>query len=261
MGAAISYYTVFSIAPLLLIVIAVAGLVFDRSAAEQQIIGQLGSLLGPTGAAAVAELLRGAAQSQRSGLAAAVGIAALLLGSTSVFAELQSALDRIWRVPAAREVQGWWALLRARLLSFGMILGIGFLLAVSLSLSAALSALNSWWGSAFEGWAITLKIINAVVSFGVITLLFAMIYKFLPQARIGWRDVWIGALVTSLLFEIGKELIGVYLGTSGITSTFGAAGSLAVLLVWVYYSAQVFLLGAEFTWVFAHERGTRRAAP
>jgi membrane protein len=258
MGAAISYYTVFSIAPLLLIAIAVAGLVFDRTAAEHQIITQLGALLGAAGASAVEGLLRNAAQSQRSGLAAAIGGVALLLGATSVFGELQTALDRIWRVPQPRRISGVWAILRARLLSFGMILGLGFLLAVSLMLSAALSALSTWWGTALAGWAMTLKILNAVVSFAVITLLFAMIYKFLPQARIGWSDVWVGAVVTSLLFEAGKELIGLYLGTSGISSTFGAAGSLAVLLVWVYYSAQVFLLGAEFTWVFAHTCGTRR---
>ncbi|MFO1468668.1 MAG: YihY/virulence factor BrkB family protein [Steroidobacteraceae bacterium] len=258
MGAAISYYTVFSIAPLLLIVIAVAGLVFDRSTAQAQILAQLAALLGPVGERAIEEMLRGVAESQRSGLAAIIGTGALLIGATSVFGELQSALDRIWGVSPAQKAAGWWNLLRTRLLSFGMILGLGFLLAVSLALSAALSALGLWWGPVFDGWKYTLKTLNAVVSFGVLTFLFAMIFKFLPRARIAWRDVGIGAIVTALLFEIGKELIGVYLGTSGITSTFGAAGSLAVLLVWVYYSAQVFLLGAEFTRAFAHQRGSRR---
>ncbi len=182
----------------------------------------------------------------------------LLLGATTVFAELQSALDRIWKAPAAQRKEGVWAMLRARVLSFGLILAIGFLLLVSLVLSAALAALGTFWGSLFGGWEALLHVANLVVSVLVVTVLFAVIYKFLPRVNIAWHDVWVGAAVTAILFSIGKFLIGLYIGKSGVVSGFGAAGSLAVVLVWVYYSAQIFLLGAEFTWVYAHEFGSRQ---
>jgi membrane protein len=256
MGAAISYYTMFSIAPLLLIVLSVVGLVFDQADARQHIVAEMRDLVGASGAQAIQQLLSSAASIKRTGLAAAVGVVVLMVGATSVFSELETSINRIWRAPAAERIGGLWGLLRTRLLSFGMILGIGFVLAVSLALSAALAALGGWWGPMFGGWQVTLKLINALSSFGVITFLFAMIYKFLPRVSIGWTDVWTGAVVTALLFELGKELIGLYIGTSGVTTAFGAAGSLAVLLLWVYYSAQVFLLGAEFTWVYAHEFGS-----
>ena len=258
MGAALSYYTMFSIAPLLVIVIAVAGLVFGREAAQGQVLVQLRGLIGEDGALAIQALLENAASPAKSGLAAIVGTATLLLGATTVFGELQSALDRIWRVPAAAKVKGLWRLLRTRLLSFGMILGLGFLLLVSLVTSAALAALGAWWGGLLAGWEVTLEVINFAVSFASITLLFALIYKFLPRAKIGWRDVWTGAAITSLLFAVGKVGIGFYLGRIGTASAFGAAGSLAVLLIWVYYSAQIFLLGAECTWVYAYRYGSRR---
>lgn len=258
MGAAIAYYTVFSLAPLLLIAVALVGLVFDPLSAQNQLVNQLEALMGPAGAQAVRLLLANVADPKSSGMAAAIGTAAFVLGATSVFAELQSALDRIWRVQNPAPVRHLWAFIRTRLLSFGMILGIGFLLMVSLALSTALSALGAWWSPMFEGWQITLTTINILFSFVIVTLLFAMIFKFLPHVRISWRDVSIGAVVTALLFEVGKQLIGFYLGRSGIASVFGAAGSLAVLLLWVYYSAQVFLLGAEFTWVYAHRVGSLR---
>ena len=258
MGAAIAFYTVFSIAPLLLIVIAVTGLLFNHSSAQQRILSEISALLGPAGAQAVQGMLVSVADSRRGGLAATIGSVALLIGATSVFAELQSALNRIWRVPRVKRLGGMWSLLRTRLLSFGMILGVGFLSLVSLLLSAGLTALGTWWSPIFGVWQLALRITNLLFSFVVVTLMFAMIYKFLPRASISWSDVWTGSLATALLFEFGKELIGLYLGTSGITSAFGAAGSLAVLLLWVYYSAQIFLLGAEFTWVFAHEVGSRR---
>jgi len=167
-------------------------------------------------------------------------------------------LDRIWESPAAEKKEGIWNLLRSRVLSFGMILAIGFLLLISLVVSAALSALGSWWAPMFGGWEILLQVVNFVVSLVVVTLLFAMIYKFLPRATIGWHDVLIGAAATALLFTLGKLLIGLYIGKSGVASGFGAAGSLVVVLVWVYYSAQIFLLGAEFTWVYAFRHGSRR---
>jgi membrane protein len=178
-----------------------------------------------------------------------------------VLAELQNALDRIWRAPARKKASGIWGLLRARLLSFGMILGIGFLLIVSLIVSAALAAFGKWWGPMLGGWEVLAQVLNVVISFALFTAAFAFIYKFTPRVKIEWHDVWIGAAVTALLFTIGKFLIGLYIGKSAIASGFGAAGSVIVVLVWVYYSAQIFLLGAEFTWVFAHSLGSRRGEP
>jgi len=258
MGAALSYYTVFSIAPLLLIVIAIAGLVFGREAASGQIFQSLSGLVGDDGAKAIQGMVSSASDTGKSTIATIVGVITLILGATTVFAELQTDLDRIWKAPAAEKKEGIWNLLRARVLSFGMILAIGFLLLVSLVVSAGLAALGSWWGSLFGGFEVLLNVLNFVVSFAVITALFALLYKFLPRVSIAWPDVWIGAAVTALLFTIGKFLIGLYIGKSSVASSFGAAGSLAVVLVWVYYSAQIFLLGAEFTSVYAHRYGSRK---
>ena len=258
MGGALAYYTLFSIAPLLLIVIAVAGFFLGPEAARGELFTQLQGLLGDDGAAAVEGLLESARRPEEGLFATISGVALLLLGATTVFAELQSDLDRIWRAEAAKPTSGVWAFLRARLLSFGMILVLAFLLLVSLVLSAALAAVGRLWGGWFEGLAVLLEVVNFVFAFTVTTGLFALIYKFLPRAEIAWRDVWIGAAVTAILFAVGKFLIGLYIGRSGIASGFGAAGSFVVLLVWVYYSTQIFLLGAEFTWVYAHERGSRK---
>lgn len=257
MGAALSYYTLFSLAPLLLIVIAVAGMVFGRDAAQGAVLAQLGGIMGPEGAVAVEGMLKAAREPAKGLLAAVIGIVALLIGATAIFAELQSALDRIWRVPAPKHQSGIWYLLRTRLLSFGLVLGLGFLLMVSLVVSAALAALGQWWASWIQGWDVLLEIINFAVALAIFTMLFAMIYKIMPRARISWRDVWTGAAVTALLFTVGKVLVGLYLGRSALASGFGAAGSLVVLVAWVYYSAQIFLLGAEYTWVFANRRGSR----
>ena len=248
-------------APVLIIAIAVAGLVFGADAARGQIVAQLQGLLGQEGAVAIQALLKSASQPAKSVIASVIGTGTLVLGAMGVFNELQNDLDRIWRAPAAQQKTGIWALLRARLLTFGMILVVGFLLLVSLVLSAGLAALGKWWGPSFGTWEVVLQIVNFVVSFGIVTLLFAFMYKILPRVHVAWRDVWIGAAVTSLLFGIGKIGIGLYLGKSGVTSGFGAAGSIVVLLVWVYYSSQIFLLGAEFTWVFAHRHGSRAAEP
>jgi len=258
MGAALAYYTMFSIAPLLLIVISIAGLVFGDQAARGEIFSQLEGMLGGPGALAVQGLLESVRKPTQSVPATIFGGAMLLIGATSVFGELQDALDRIWRAPARPGQSGFWRLIRARLLSFGMILGIGFLLMVSLLASAALAALSKWWGPMFSGWATMASIIELGLSFLVITVVFAMIYKIIPRVHIDWKDVWVGATATSLLFTIGKFLIGVYIGRSGIASGFGAAASLIVVLVWVYYSAQIFLLGAEFTWAYAHRFGSRK---
>ncbi len=260
MGAALAYYTAFSIAPLLLIVISIAGLIFGVDAARGEIAGQLQGLMGQQGAAAVQALLESVNKPAKSITATLVGVVLLLLGATSVFGELQDALDRIWRAPK-RHQSGIWNLLRARMLSFGMITGIGFLLMVSLVISAALAALGKWWGPLFEGWAILASVTNFLVSFAFTTTVFAMIYKTMPRAKVDWSDVWIGAVVTALLFTIGKFLIGLYIGRSAVVSGFGAAGSLVVLLLWVYYSAQVFLMGAEFTWAYSLTFGSRKEQP
>ena len=252
MGAALSYYTVFSLAPMLLIVIGVAGLVFGADAARGEIVTQLRGLMGEQGAVAVEELLKSASDPGQGILATIIGFATLMVGATAVFAELQSSLDRIWRTPAPINENGIWGMIRTRFLSFGLILGLGFLMIVSLVLSAALAALGNWWGSYLGNWEFVLQALNFIFSFAVVTVMFAAIYKFMPHAKIEWPNVWVGAVVTALLFTIGKFLISLYIGKSGVASGFGAAGSFAVLLVWVYYSAQIFLLGAEFTWVYSH---------
>jgi membrane protein len=260
MGAALAFYTLFSIAPLLVIVIAITGTVFSNDTVQGYILEQLRGLMGEEGALAVQGLLIRAIDPGKSTLAAIAGVITSILGATTVFAELNSDLNRIWRVPMA-QVGGVRYFIRTRVLSFGLILGIGFVLLVSLVVSAALAALGAWWGSFFGEWQVLLQVINFGVSFAIVTLVFAMIYKLLPRARIGWRDVWIGATVTALLFVLGKLFIGEYLGRIGTTSAFGAAGSLMALLVWVYYSAQIFFLGAEFTWVYAYSHGSRAGGP
>ena len=260
MGAALAYYTIFSIAPLLVIVIAVAGIFFGQDAVRGEISSQLGGLVGAEGAQAVQGLIASASTPKSGVIGTVVGVVLLILGATTVFGELQSALDRIWRVPAAPKTTGIWKLLRTRLLSFGLVLGIGFLLLVSLVISAGLAAFGAWSAGALGEWEWVLQFFNLLLSLALETGLFAMIYKIMPRARIAWHDVWVGAAVTAVLFEIGKFLIGLYLGKSDVTSGFGAAGSLVVLLLWVYYSAQIFLLGAEFTWLYAHQHGSRAGA-
>jgi membrane protein len=257
MGAALAYYTMFSVAPLLLIVISIAGLIFGAEAARGEIFAQLRGLMGQQGADAVQSLLESVSKPAESIIAMVVGTILLMVGATTVFGELQDALDRIWRAPK-RNKGGIWSLLRARLLSFGMIMGIGFLLMVSLVISAALAALGKLWGPLFAGWEILANALNFLVSFLLTMVVFAMIYKTMPRAKVNWADVWIGAAVTAMLFTVGKFLIGLYIGKSGVTSGFGAAGSLVVVLVWVYYSAQIFLMGAEFTWAYAITFGSRK---
>jgi membrane protein len=237
-------------------------LFFGAEAARGEIVNELRGLIGEEGAVAVQGLLASASHPAKSVAASVIGIVTLVLGATSVFGELQSALDRIWRAPAlAQPSTGLSGLVRARLLAFGLIVSVGFLLLVSLVISAALSAMGTWGRGRFPGSEITLQLINLVASFAITTVLFALVYQILPRVRVAWRDVWVGAMVTAILFNAGKLAIGLYIGKAGITSGFGAAGSLIVLLAWVYYSSQVFLLGAEFTWVFAHSHGSRAGAP
>jgi membrane protein len=259
MGAALAYYTMFSLAPLLLLAIAVAGLVFGQEAARGQIVSQLGSLVGKEGAEAIQGLLKSAGNTGTNIIATSISVITLLIGATTIFGELQTDLDRIWRAPAAPGPAGLWGLIRTRLLSLGMVASIGFLLVVSLVVSAMLSALGQWWGWWFGGWAIVLQIVNQVTSFGIITVLFALMYRILPRVKVEWRDVWIGSAATALLFTLGKYAVGVYIGRAAVASGFGAAGSIVVLLVWFYYSSQLFLLGAEFTWVYAQSHGSHAA--
>lgn len=256
MGAAISYYTVFSLAPLLVIVIALAGAFFGREAVQGLIVGQLSGLIGREGAGLVENLVLAASDTDKGLVAGIISFFVLLVGATTVFAELQSALDRIWHVPAAKKPSGITAVLRARLLSFGLILGLAFLLMISLVVSAGVAALGTWMGGMMPGWETMLHVINLLVSLSIATVLFAMIFKLMPSTPIDWRDVWVGALVTAVLFEVGKLLIGLYLGKSGVTESFAAAGSLVVLLAWVYYAAQIFLFGAEFTKAYADAHGS-----
>jgi membrane protein len=257
MGAALAYYTMLSIAPFLLIVLSISGMIFGVEAARGEIAWQLQGLMGREGAEAVQKLLESASKPAESVTAAVFGLVLLLVAATSVFAELQDSLDRIWRAPK-RTRMGLWTLLRARLLSFGTIAGISFLLMVSLVVSAALAALEKMWGPRFADWQSVVGAVNALFSYVLTTAVFAMIYKVMPRAKVAWTDVLIGASVTSLLFTIGKSLIGIYIGRSGVTSGFGAAGSLVMAMIWVYYSAQIFLLGAEFTWAYALTFGSRK---
>jgi membrane protein len=248
MGAAISYYTMFSLAPLLVIVIAVAGVLFGREAVQGEIVGQLKGLIGLEGAMAVQGLMRSASEPSRGLAAGLISAVVVLVGATTVFAELQSALDRIWHVPEKAKPSGVWAVLRARVLSFGLILGLAFMLMVSLVTSAAVAALGSWASGLLPAWEVTLQALNTAAALAITTVL------------LQWHDVWVGAAVTAVLFELGKFAIGMYLGKSGVDEAFAAAGSLVVVLAWVYYAAQIFLLGAEFTKVYAEERGSQAGA-
>lgn len=258
MGAALAFYTFFSMAPLLLIVVSVAGLVLGREAAQGHLMNELAGLVGADAAATIEALLASAREPADSVWATVVGVVTMLVGATTVFAELQGALDRIWESPDVPARGGLWAILRARVLSFGLILGLAFLLMVSLVFGAAVTALGRWWSGVFDLWAWLAQALNLLVGFGLTAVIFAMIYKLMPRVSVQWRDVWTGAFVTALFFSVGKLLIGLYLGASGVASAYGAAGSIVVVLLWVYYSAQVFLLGAEFTWVYARTRGSRR---
>lgn len=259
MGAALAFYTMFSIAPILVIAMAAAGYVFGPQVAETRVLEQLSSLIGDTGAKALRDLLLSAHYSHQKGFAAAVGVITLLIGATSVFGELQYTLDRIWNTPLEKTVV-WWQFVRKRVLSIGLVLGVGFLLLVSLVASAALAGLENVLDSFVTQWTVILPAIDLMLSFAMTTVLFAMIYKYIPRERLAWSDVWTGAAATALLFTVGKFLIGLYLGRSSFNSAYGATGSLVVLLLWIYYSAQIFLLGAEFTRVVTYTYGSRRSS-
>jgi membrane protein len=235
MGAALAYYTLFSTAPLLLIVISLAGLIFGEQAARGEIMGQISNLVGPQSAETIQTLLEGLNQPASGVWGSVVGLVVLLIGATTVFSELQNSMDRIWRAPCPPPNGGLMGLVKARLLALGLVMGIGFLLMVSLLVSTAVAALGKWWAPWFGQYVSLAHALDWLVSFSLITAIFAMIYKWVPQVKIAWRDVWIGAALTALLFTLGKSLIGLYIGRSGVASPFGAAASLVVLLLWVYY--------------------------
>jgi membrane protein len=256
LGASLAYYTLFAIAPVLLVAIAIAGLVFGPEAVRGEIVGQLRALLGQEGARAVQSMLEGASKRESGWIATIIGSVTFVFASTGAFLELQTVLNTIWRVkpdPNANLA----AYIQDRIRSFGIVLAIGFLLLVSLAISAALAAANAWIGRRAPAVPLLWQALHGLVSIGVITVLFAMLYRFLPDVQLEWRDVITGAFVTAVLFSIGKQVIGLYLGQSSTASTYGAAGSVIVLLLWVYYSTQIMLLGAEFTRIYADSHGSR----
>jgi membrane protein len=258
MGAALAFYTAFSLAPLQVIVIAVAGMIYGVDAARGAVVAQFSDLLGPVGAEALEKLLIAAAIESGGIGATVLGFVLLFIGATTVLVELEDDLDRIWKAPP-REESGLVAIIRARLLSFGLILGIGFLLLVSLLVGSGLAALAHYWHFSLTDASVVF-VLDFIVAVAAFTIVFAMLYKWLPHVDIAWTDVWAGGVVTAVLFNVGRLAIGFYLGHTAIASTYAAAGSFVVLLLWLYYSAQIFLFGAEFTWAYAKRRKSRAAA-
>jgi membrane protein len=246
MGAALAFYSAFTMAPLLIIVVGIAGAIFGEHAARGAIDTQLANTVGPQAAAAIKSLLVATQSKSQSLVASIVGFLTLLLGATTVMVELQTDLDRIWGVPD-RAATGLRTLVHSRVSSLLIVLGIGFLFLVSLVVTGMLTMFTKKWGHYFPAFASMLYVVHFVVSLGLITSLNAILYKFLPDTEIAWRDVWVGSVTTALLFQIGQIAIGLYLTHSAVASAYGAAGAMVVLLVWLYYSAQIFLFGAEFT--------------
>jgi membrane protein len=257
LGASLAFYTLLSLAPLLVVIVAVAGFAYGQQAAQGQLVWEIQGLVGPDRARAIQALIQNAYKPSTGLIATVLGLLALGLGASSVVAEAQDALNTIWHVPPSRNTtgpSGFVHLVKERCYSFGLVLGVGFLLLVSLVLNACLAAMGRFFSSFLRTPEFILQVGAFLVSFLVITLLFAAIYKLLPEVPLTWSDVIVGASVTSFLFSIGKQLIALYLGKSTLGSTYGAAGSLVMILVWVYYSAQLFFLGAEFTKVYTRAR-------
>jgi membrane protein len=261
MGAALAFYTVFSVAPILIISIGVLGLVADVGALRTQLLPQMQLLFGDAGASAVQTLVVGATHIRSSRAATLIGVVTLLIGASSVFVELQNSLDRIWGIPKRTRLAGLWRMVRARFLSVGLVFGVGFLLMVSLLVSTVLTALDFWIASFLGEWRTVLLVIELSLSLAITTLLFALVYRYVPQQKVEWGDVWLGATVAAALFNVGKLVIGYYLGKSSFASLYGAAGSLLILLLWAYYTAQIFLFGAELAKSFSFTLGTRSGEP
>jgi len=264
LAAALSYYTLLSLAPLVLMTVAVAGLVFERATVERRIVTEMGLLIGSEGSEVVQTVLRHARDPAKGTLSVVIGTAVLLLGATTVFAQLQSSLNRIWKMEESSHGSAGmlWLFVKERLLSLAMVLAVGFLLLVSLVISAAVAAIGEALGGVSNA-GLVLEALNLLVSLIVVTALFATIFKVLPDAPVAWRDVWVGAVTTSVLFTVGKSLIGLYLGRTSIGSPYGAAGSLVVMTVWVFYASMIVFLGAELTYLRSKQRATscRRRAP
>jgi membrane protein len=256
-GAALAFYTLFSLAPILVLVIAIAGFFYGTDAAQGQLLDELRGLVGQQGAETIQAILAGARNKESGKLATLIATGLLLVGATSAFAELKDSLDEIWDMPPPKDAS-WWDTIRTRLLSFGLILTLGLLLMFTLVISAALAVLEKYLGGMWHSATIVLGWVAWAVSFLVIAVMFGAIYKLLPRVKLSWHDVTIGALGTAIMFTLGKFAIGLYIGNSGTTSSFGAAGSLIALLLWVYYSAQIFFLGAEFARQYALQMGSLR---
>lgn len=255
-GAAIAYYTIFSIAPVLVICIAIAGLVFGQEAAQGAMVGQLRGIMGDQAAEAVQAMIASAGNKSSGIWATVIGLVTLLITATGVFGEMQASLNLIWKAQAPTGVSG---MLKARAASLGLVATLGFLLLVSLVVSAALTALGSTMNRIVPGVETMLHVVNFVISFLMVSALFAAIYKILPDRQLRWKDVAVGAVATAFLFTVGKTLIGLYIGSSSVASSYGAAGALVIVLLWIYYSSQIFLLGAEFTKVWASHHGSAEA--
>ena len=258
-GASIAYYTVFSLAPVLVIIVAIAGMAFGEDAAQGALAYQIQGLMGHDAAIAIQGMVRSAWLSGSSTRATIIGAITLLVTASGVFGEMQAALNAIWRTEPKGTTVG--RLVRARATSLGLVAALGFLMMVSLVISASVTAFQTYLSGVLPGAMVLIRLLNLAISFGLITVLFAAIYKILPDRRLAWRDVGIGAVVTALLFEVGKTLIGLYIGSTAVASSFGAAGALAIVLLWVYYSSQIFLLGAEFTRAYAEMHGSQSGAP
>jgi len=258
LGASLSFYTAFALSPMLIIVIAVAGVVFGEQQVQHALMEQISSLVGPASAEAVQSMLASARPPGHGLLATVISIVTVLVLATGVFVEMQDGLNTIWKSPAQKG-SGLWRLLRDRVLSFLMIVGMGFLLLVSLVVDALLGAIGAYLASLLPASEAIMHLLNLIISVVVVTILFGMIFRLLPNAEIAWDDVWIGAAVTTGLFTIGKFLIGVYLSKAGVTSAYGAASSLMVILLWVYYSSLIFYFGGEFTYIYARKYGSTRA--
>jgi membrane protein len=255
LGAALAFYTLFALAPLLIIVLAIAGFWFGEEAARRELFSQISGLVGREGGEAIQAVVSAANKPKAGAWATVMAIATLFLGATGVFVHLQDALNTIWgvqRLPG----RGLRNFIKSRLLSFSIIVGLGFLLLVSLVINAALAAFGKFMSGILPAQESIWQAINFIISFGVITVMFALIFKVLPDVKIGWRDVWVGALLTALLFNLGQFLIGLYLGKSSVTSAYGAAGALVLVLLWVYYSAQILFFGAKFTEIYANKYGS-----
>ncbi len=256
LAASLAYYTLLSIAPFVIFVIAAVGLLLGEQAARSEIGGQIGSILNGGAGSAIEAIAKNAKTPSSGVLSSALGVLVLLFGASGVFGELQSALNTVWRV-APKPGRGIWGIVKDRFFSFTMVLGVAFLLLVSLIMSAALAWLGRFFAGSLPGGVTLWAILNQAISLGVVTVLFALLFKIVPDVKIDWRDVWIGAGVTAVLFSLGKFLLGLYLGRAGVSSAYGAAGSIVALVIWVYYSSQILLLGAEFTRIYAGHNGVQ----